>query len=70
MVSENDPDYPGVSVDLITKSGTSLPLVVVESNPEERNNIVTYVFGDAMDENYTHKIRLDHLEEYKAGEKE
>lgn len=70
MVSENDPAYPGVSVDLITKSGTSLPLVVVESNPEERNNIVTYVFGNAMDENYTHKIRLDRLEEYKAGEKE
>lgn len=69
VVYENDPAYPGVSVDLITKSGTSLPLVVVESNPEEGNNIVTYVFGDALIDNYNHKIRLNHLEEFEAGEK-
>lgn len=66
IIAEVSPDmnYPGIYIDFQPKE-VNIPIasVLVEYN-SDKNNIETYVWGDAMNEDYTYKADLQNLDKY------
>lgn len=59
----SDPDNPGMYIELVPEgTNTPIDLTLVEHN-ELTNALATFVWGDAMDERFTHKIMVDNYEQ-------
>lgn len=64
-VTESDPTYPGVRIDLLPKGGKPLSriaLATIESNAEDEGNITCWWYGDVSAEEPTRKLVLEGLE--------
>lgn len=61
MVSETDPSYPGVNIDLLPKGGKPndrIGIATIESNTEEDGKITCWWFGDPDVDEPTNKLQL------------
>lgn len=62
IVREQDPEFPGVYVDLLPNGkDEQIPLAIVESNPEQNNDLCVYTYGDAASDEFTHKIVVENI---------
>ena len=61
MVSETDPTYPGVNIDLLPKGGKPndrIGIATIESNTEDDGKITCWWYGDPNKDEYTEKLEL------------
>lgn len=61
--AKGEPEYPGIYIDL-QKPGcdSDLQLALVESTPTE--NLISRVWGNALNEEYTHRVVHENVDEY------
>jgi len=69
-----DPDYPGIELELVRPGcEVGMPVALVEycsadnadtDLPEIAPELITRVWGDAMNEDYTERVVHDHIEEF------